>query len=262
MIEFDISTDIEKKLLNILKKRTKKFLKYIEYNNIDVEDEEQLIEAAEKFKPKEDKMIFGINRLLLLYTLALIIDKLSEKHQELFKDRMKTEIFEEALKKADKKMEELLLNTPNRVVSITTNYFSKTQKGINKEREILEELKEKFKKEVDIKKWEEAKKKIIERMSYSNLLNTVNVLGEAQAEYIKTVLKELGKNEFIWITKNDDRVREKHAWRHGRKFSLNGVLKDGIGKDHSRILPKEEWGCRCDFGINEKVIEEGLDNAA
>ena len=175
---------------------------------------------------------------------------------------MKTEIFEKALKKADKRIEELLENTPQRFVSITAKYFSKTEKGILKEREILKELAKKFEKKVDLEKWSEAKEKVLERMGYSNLMNTVNVLGEAQAEYIKTILKELGKNEFIWITKKDNRVREKHAWRHGRKFTLDGKLKNGLGKDSSRILPKQEWGCRCDFGIDEKIIEEALDNAA
>ena len=38
MIEFDIDIKIEKMLLKILKGKTKKFLKYLEENNIDVED--------------------------------------------------------------------------------------------------------------------------------------------------------------------------------------------------------------------------------
>ena len=42
MIEFDIDIKIEKMLLKILKGKTKKFLKYLEENNIDVEDEEEM----------------------------------------------------------------------------------------------------------------------------------------------------------------------------------------------------------------------------
>ena len=95
-------------------------------------------------------------------------------------------------------------------------------------------------------------------MGYSDLLNSNNVLGEIQSEYVKVIMEELGIKGFIWITKHDERVREKHLWRHGKLFDTNGNLIKGTGKDSSRILPKQEWGCRCKMGIDEKVIEEAL----
>ena len=81
MIEFDIDIKIEKMLLKILKGKTKKFMKYLEENNINVDDEEEIEKALKNFKEKENRTIFGINKVLLAYTLALIIEGISKKNK-------------------------------------------------------------------------------------------------------------------------------------------------------------------------------------
>ena len=75
-------------------------------------------------------------------------------------------------------------------------------------------------------------------------------------------MEELGIKGFIWVTKHDDRVRAKHSWREGKLFDMNGNLLKGVGEDSAKILPKQEWGCRCRMAIDKKAIEEALNNVA
>lgn len=260
MIEFDINVEIEKKLLKILKNRTKKFLKYIEDNNINIENEEELQKAAEEYKEKEDKKIFGINKLLLIYTLALFIDGISKKQRDIFKRRMQTELFIKAMEEADKKIRELYINTTKRTAYHLEKYIEELRK--NKEKSAIKDFEKIIKDEIIKDKWEEAKQRVEERMALSDFLNANNVLGEIQAEYVKVIFEELGIKGFVWITKHDERVREKHAWRDGKVFDLQGNLLKGTKEDDSKILPKQEWGCRCRMAIDEKVIEEVLKNVS
>lgn len=248
MIEFDIDIKIEKMLLKILKGKTKKFLKYLEENNIDVEDEEEIDKSLKKFKEKENKTIFGINKVLLAYTLALIIERISKKNREKFKNRITSELFKKSVDIADKRIKELYLSSAKRTAYYVNEVIRKSKTGA--EDFVLKD------------KWEEAKEKVEERMGYSDLLNSNNVLGETQAEYVKIILEELGIKGFIWVTKHDDRVRAKHSWREGKLFDMNGNLLKGVGEDSAKILPKQEWGCRCRMAIDEKAIEEALNNVA
>ena len=306
MIEFDVDIRIEKMLIKILKNKTKKFLKYIEDNNINIEDEEELIKAAEEFEEKEkkNKTIYGLNKMLLLYTLTSISNKIGKTSKERFKNRMTSEMFEEVTEKADKQTEELYKNTLKRAIYYITKHISNVRKIhseiLKKSSELsIEELKkeiktsyyESFKKlpehiekyiekiraekskfkmeefEKRVQKdiagniWEEAKERVEEQMTYSDVLNTNSVLGETQAEYVKIIMEELGINSFVWITKHDSRVRAKHSWRDGKVFDMNGNLLKGSGEDTDKILPKQEWGCRCKMGVDEKTIEEVLESA-
>jgi len=258
MIELDINVELEKKLIKILKNKTQKFLEFLRENDIDIEDEEEMNEAIEQYekKEKENKTIFGINKVLLAYTLALIVGNIDVKKQKKFKDKMKTKIFEQAISQADSKIRDLYINSTKRTAYFLDKYIEEIRK--NKKSAKIDDFEKKIKDVVFSEKWEEAKQKIDEKMEFSNLLNTNNVLGETQAEYTKKILEELNINSFVWITKNDSRVREKHAWRNGKSFDMGGNLLQGTAEDSSKILPKQEWGCRCHMGIDEKQVEKGL----
>ena len=306
MIEFDIDIEIEKKLLVILKNKTKRFLKYLENNDIDIKDEEELIKAAKECEKEEkkNKKIYGINKILLLYTLAAISKNIDKKSGVKFRERIKPEMFEKTIEEADNKIQELYKNTTKRAIYYIKNYIENINKlqdeifrksvelstdelkkqikslysesikkmpeNIDKYIERLRSDKSKFKLEEfekmikdDIVEvvWQEARNVVNERMKNSDILNINSVLGEIQAEYTKIIMKELGINTFIWVTKHDDRVREKHAWREGKVFNMNGKLVKGSGEDTAEILPKQEWGCRCKMGIEEKTIEEAVESA-
>lgn len=130
MIEFDIDIRIEKMLIKILKNKTKKFFKYIEDNNINIENEEELIKAAEEFEEKEkkNKTIYGLNKMLLLYTLTSISNKIGKTSKERFKNKMTSEIFEEATEKADEQTEKLYKDTLKRTIYYITKHVSGVRK--------------------------------------------------------------------------------------------------------------------------------------
>ena len=260
MIEFDIDPKIERELLKLLKGRTKKFLKYLEDNKVDIEDHKEIEKAIKEFEEQENKKIFGINKVLLFYTLSSIFKKIDKKQQEQFKNIVDPKLFLKTILEADKKTKELYIRTSERTAYHLEKYIKNLRE--TKEKSSMAKFEEKIEKDIIKDKWEEAKQIVEEKMSYSDLMNSNNILGETQAEYIKIIMKELGIKSFVWITKNDNRVREKHSWRNGKMFDMNGKLIEGKGEDSTNILPKQEWGCRCKMGIDEKKIKEVLENVS
>lgn len=260
MIEFDIDVQLEKEMLKILKGKRKRFIKYLEENNIDVENEEELKEAIEEYKEKENKKIFGINKTLLILTLSSILNNLDSENRVKFKEKIRTELFKSTLLKADKRMKSFFSESNKRTAFYLDEYIKKIRNEKSKAK--MEDYEGLIKKNVDINLWEEAKKRAEERIVYSDTILAVNKLGETQAEYGGIIIEELGLKGFVWITKHDSKVREKHAWRDGKIFDRNGKLLKGVAQDSSHILPKQEWGCRCRMGLDEKEIEEALSGAA
>ena len=66
-----------------------------------------------------------------------------------------------------------------------------------------------------------------------------------------------GVKRFVWITMQDANVRDSHAHLHGKIFSFKRPpLIDG-----RRLLPAEDYNCRCKAGLvptDRKKLYEGL----
>ena len=257
MIEIDIDVEIEKKLIKMLGNKVDRFIEYLKKNNIDITNKDELEEAVESFekKEKENKTIYGINKVLLIYTLSLFYKKLSSEKQDKFKKKIESKDFISIIKTADKRLKQMYLDSIKRTAYVTDKYIEKIRR--EKQKADVREFDERIKAKAIPEVWEYVK----EKMETSNILNTVKNLGEIQAEYSKAILEILGINSFVWKTRHDGRVREKHQWRHGKVFDMNGQLIKGSAGDTDHILPKQEWGCRCIMVINENDVEGGLDNA-
>lgn len=71
--------------------------------------------------------------------------------------------------------------------------------------------------------------------SNRNELLARNETGNLYAQEIKDLMIENDMEYFVWRTMQDSRVREEHAEREGKVFSINEV----------DILPGEDFNCRC-----------------
>lgn len=61
-----------------------------------------------------------------------------------------------------------------------------------------------------------------------------NETGNLYAQEIKDLMIDNDLEYYIWRTVGDDRVREEHADREGKKFSI-----------HDELMPGEDFNCRC-----------------
>jgi SPP1 gp7 family putative phage head morphogenesis protein len=74
----------------------------------------------------------------------------------------------------------------------------------------------------------------------------------------KTRARNLGIEKAIWITSEDERVRNCHAERHGREFNLaEGLYSSCDGKT---LLPGVDYNCRCTYQmVIPPANEEDMD---
>jgi SPP1 gp7 family putative phage head morphogenesis protein len=74
----------------------------------------------------------------------------------------------------------------------------------------------------------------------------------------KARARNLGIEKAIWITSEDERVRNCHAERHGREFNLaEGLYSSCDGKT---LLPGVDYNCRCTYQmVIPPANEEDMD---
>ena len=68
-------------------------------------------------------------------------------------------------------------------------------------------------------------------------------LGDAYSNFTETRFKEAGISGYVWMTSQDNRVRDSHANLHGRFFTMN-ERPPGLTKPNAK-LPGEDYNCRC-----------------
>jgi SPP1 gp7 family putative phage head morphogenesis protein len=67
--------------------------------------------------------------------------------------------------------------------------------------------------------------------------------GDAYSSFTETRFKEAGINSYIWMTSQDNRVRDSHANLHGKYFKTTDT-PPGLSKPNAK-LPGEDYNCRC-----------------
>ena len=75
-----------------------------------------------------------------------------------------------------------------------------------------------------LKEWQDRRNELIAR----------NETGNLYAQEVKDLMIENNLEQYVWRTMKDNRVRESHAERDGKVFSINDSL-----------LPGEDFNCRC-----------------
>ena len=79
-----------------------------------------------------------------------------------------------------------------------------------------------------------------------------NSVGNLQSEVVSNRMAGLGINKFVWITKNDERVRDEHMKKHKKTYSMT------TGAPTGDAFPGQGWACRCKSrpAVNKKARSE------
>lgn len=127
--------------------------------------------------------------------------------------------------------------------SIKFNIKNRTPEEIIKMREVVGQMALDGESRITIREYIQNRFKVNQKKAKFLARNESKL---AVTEYLKTKYQNEGSQEFIWVTSNDERVRDDHKELNGKKFRYDDppIIDKRTGR---RGLPGEDYGCRCTF---------------
>ena len=240
-MKLDIPKEIDKKIDDIFKKDKKAFYDFLTKENVDIANEIEFKAAIKKYleleSTKEHKK--NINeqiRKLAIASLFVILGNYSGA----FNNSSDKQLFEQSI---------LIKTSVSVNISNMANNLSKSSQ--NMETRIFETLNKKEFKDNDLaSRLKETNKEV----DNNNLFNGKQEIGEGFSKSYDDINQECEVEYFIWRTQNDSKVRPAHAERRGKRFDYYGNCLDGNISDTRKLLPGEDYNCRCYMEIPKTKI--------
>ena len=86
-------------------------------------------------------------------------------------------------------------------------------------------------------------------------------LGTVNGEITKKRQQSLGLKKFVWLTSQDERVRDSHKPLDGKTFEWDkGATGSGVTSEVEGLMPGEDFNCRCTSDVVDDDIYDLLDS--